>query len=286
MTGSTADADAFNAFEAAGWETTAAGYDDFFGQITPRVLEPLLDAAHVGSGVRVLDVATGPGYVAARAEQRGASVVGVDIAEAMVSLARRRHPQLEFRRGNAEALPFVDGSFDAVVGNFVMHHLGQPEQAVSEFARVLLPGGRLALTVWDVPSRARFVGVFVDAVGEIGARPPRDLPAGPDFFRFSEEEELIRVLGDHELDGIKVNTIAFTHPVSSPDELWHGLLAGTVRTSAIVRGQPDDVQRRIRAAFDRHLEPYRVGTRLELPVSVRLAAARRAPTSRARGRRE
>jgi SAM-dependent methyltransferase len=76
MTEATVDADAFNAFEAAGWEKQAAGYDDFFGPITTRLIEPLLDAAAVGRGVRVLDVASSPGYVAAEAAQRGALVVG------------------------------------------------------------------------------------------------------------------------------------------------------------------------------------------------------------------
>jgi ubiquinone/menaquinone biosynthesis C-methylase UbiE len=99
------DAAAFNAFEAAGWEAKAAGYDEFFGAITTRLVAPLLDAAEVRAGVRLLDVASGPGYAAARAAERGASVVGVDIASAMISLASRLHPQLEFLRGDAEALP-------------------------------------------------------------------------------------------------------------------------------------------------------------------------------------
>jgi ubiquinone/menaquinone biosynthesis C-methylase UbiE len=107
------DADAFNAFEAAGWETHAAGYEAFFGPITTQLVEPLLDAADVRAGARVLDVASGPGYVVAKAAERGASVVGVDIAEAMVSLARQLHPELEFRHGDAEALPFPDDAFDA-----------------------------------------------------------------------------------------------------------------------------------------------------------------------------
>jgi SAM-dependent methyltransferase len=179
------DADAFNAFEAAGWETHAAGYEEFFGPITTRLVEPLLDAAGVRPGARVLDVASGPGYVAARAAERGASVVGVDIAEAMISLARRLHPQLEFRHGSAEALPLRDESFDAALGNFVVLHLGRPEQAAAELARVLVPGGRVALTVWDLPDRARFIGVFLDAVAAAGATPPEDLPVGPPFFRFS-----------------------------------------------------------------------------------------------------
>jgi hypothetical protein len=57
MAGARVDADAFNAFEAAGWEKQAAGYEDFFGQVTVRLVDPLLDAAEVGAGERVLDAA-------------------------------------------------------------------------------------------------------------------------------------------------------------------------------------------------------------------------------------
>jgi SAM-dependent methyltransferase len=183
------DPDAFNAFEAAGWEDRALAYDRFFGSTTSQAVEPLLDAASVAAGTRVLDIATGPGYVAGEAARRGASVVGVDVAAAMVALARRLHPGLEFREADAHALPFEDASFDAVVGNFAILHLGRPEEAVAEFARTLAPGGTLALTVWDRPERARFVGVMLDAVAEAGATPPQDVPMGPDFFRFSVDEE-------------------------------------------------------------------------------------------------
>jgi ubiquinone/menaquinone biosynthesis C-methylase UbiE len=131
--------DAFNAFEAAGWEKRAEDYDRFFRQLTSRMVQPLLDAASVTSGTRVLDIATGPGYVAGQAAARGAEVVGVDIAEAMVALARRLHLDVDFRQADAHALPFDDSSFDAVVGNFAILHLGRPEQAAAEFARVLVP---------------------------------------------------------------------------------------------------------------------------------------------------
>jgi SAM-dependent methyltransferase len=167
------DHDAFTAFEVSGWDAKAAGYDDFFGRITSRLVEPLLDAVDAHAGVRMLDVATGPGYAAAQGADRGASVVGIDIAEAMVVLASRIHPHLDFRVGNAEALPFPDDSFDAVVGNFVMLHLSRPDKAAAEFVRVLCPGGRLALTVWDVPEKTRLFGLFLDAIAEAGATPPR-----------------------------------------------------------------------------------------------------------------
>jgi ubiquinone/menaquinone biosynthesis C-methylase UbiE len=119
MTEAKVDADAFNPFEAAGWEKQAAGTRTSSAPITTRLVDPLLDAVEIGPGERVLDVATGPGYFAAKAAERGAVTTGLDNAEAMLSLARRRHPKIEFRRGDVEALPFPDGSFDAVVGNFI-----------------------------------------------------------------------------------------------------------------------------------------------------------------------
>jgi ubiquinone/menaquinone biosynthesis C-methylase UbiE len=142
------DAEAFTAFEAAGWERKAATYDRLFGQLTGRLVEPLLDAAHIGAGDRVLDVATGPGHVAGKAVDRGAAVIGVDIAPAMVALAQQSVPRAEFRVGNAELLPFADDAFDAVVGNFMIMHVPRPERAGSEFVRIMKPGGRLALTAW------------------------------------------------------------------------------------------------------------------------------------------
>ena len=150
--------DAFDAFEAAGWEEKAVAYERFFGVIAGRLIEPLLTAAAVGVGAKVLDVATGPGWVAAQAAARGASVVGVDVAEAMIARARSAHPELEFRRADAHELPFTDASFDAVVGNLAVMHLSRPERAIAEFARVLRPGGRLALTAWAHPSDTGWPG--------------------------------------------------------------------------------------------------------------------------------
>jgi SAM-dependent methyltransferase len=174
------DAAAFNAFEAAGWEKHAAGYHDFFRPIIARFVEPLLDAANVGPGTRVLDAGCGPGYVSAKAAERGAVTIGVDNAEAMIAIARRSYPSLEFHRGDVEAIAFPEQSFDAVVGCLIMLHLGRPELAASEFARVLVPNGRLALTVWDFAERARVFGgpaVQVWPIHEIARRVLGNAPA-------------------------------------------------------------------------------------------------------------
>jgi SAM-dependent methyltransferase len=173
------DADAFTAFETAGWAEQAEAYHDFFATITTRAVDVLLDAGHVDQASRVLDIATGPGYLAAGSARRGASVVGIDIAHEMLQVARRLHPGIEFRHADAERLPFPDDSFDAVVGNFAILHRAHPERALAEFGRVLAPGGMVALSTWDAPERCRLAGVFVDAVAEVGAPPPVEVPPRP-----------------------------------------------------------------------------------------------------------
>lgn len=202
-------------------------------------------------------------------------MVGVDVATSMVSRARRLHPGLDFRTADVHELPFEDASFDAVVGNFLILHLGRPEQAMAGFVRVLRPGGRVALTAWDLPEHARFLGVFLDAIAEAGASPPEGLPAGPDFFRFSHDEEFDALMREQRLEDRAVRAIGFTHRVATADELWDGMLGGTVRTSALIVQQPEGTQRRIRDAFDPLVERYRRGDVLELPVSVKLAAGRK-----------
>lgn len=269
------DPAAFRRFEATGWEAVAEPYHRFFGPIVARAVDPLLDAARVGPGAAVLDVASGPGYVAARAAARGAAPVGLDVAPAMVALAARLHPGLAFRQGDAERPPFADGSFDAVVGSLVLHHLARPERAAAEWARVLRPGGRLAQAVWAPPDETRLLGVFLDAVQAAGAPPPADLPPGPPFFRYAPAEALAGLLRGAGLADVTVRHLAFTYLVPGADALWDGLLAGSVRTEALIRRQPPDTQRRIRAAFDRLVAGYAGDGGLAMPVAVNVAAGRK-----------
>ena len=106
------------------------------------------------------------------------------------------------------------------------------------FVRTLRPGGRLALTAWDLPERARFLGVFLDAVAEAGATAPEDLPTGPDFFRFSVDDEFDRLMEAHGLELRTVRSIAFTHRVANPGELWEGVLGGPSEPPRSSSGSP------------------------------------------------
>jgi SAM-dependent methyltransferase len=266
----------FDAFEAAGWERAAAAYEPLIGQVTRQVVDPLLDAVEVTAGDRLLDLATGPGYVAGRAAERGASVTGLDLSQAMLEVAGRNHPTVDFRRGDMQELPFEADSFDAVVGNFAILHVGQPDRVSTEAARVLRPGGRFGLTVWDDPARSRGFAVVLDALAEVGATTPAEIPPGPPFFKFADDTEFTRLLEAGGFVDIEISTLSITQRVTSPEAWWDALVDGSVRTAALIRGQTDEVRTALKAAFDRNFEALRSDDGYELPMAVKLASGRRA----------
>ena len=272
----TVDPDAFDSFEAASWEVAASAYDRFFAQVTPLAVEPLLDAAGVTAEKRVLDAATGPGYCAAAAAERRASVLGVDVARAMVELARRKHPVLRFERASVTKLPFPDASFDAAVGNFMILHLGEPERAVEELSRVLVRDGALALSTWDQPDEARLFGVVLEAIADVGVAPPGDVPAGPSFFRFADDAEFRQLLSGAGLSDVRVETVRFEHELRSSEDLFVAMLEGTVRISALLRGADDRQRELVREALESRLSPYRRGTAFAVPVSIKICSGRKA----------
>src|SRR5437762_14284440 len=109
--------EAFRTFELRGWsdEHTANEYLDTFGLVTAQAIPALLEAIGARPGVRLLDVATGPGYVANAAAEKGAIVTGIDFSPTMVEIVKRLYPTIDVREGDAQALDFADGSFDAVI---------------------------------------------------------------------------------------------------------------------------------------------------------------------------
>lgn len=269
------NAEAYKAIERAGWGARAETYGRLTGQITDRLVEPLLDAAGVAAGMGVLDVGTGPGYAAQGAAQRGAVATGVDIADEVLALARRRHHGIRFLRADAEELPFAERSFDALVGNFTINHLPRPERAMREFARVVVPGGRIALSAWDVPERSRFLGIMVDALRACGVTRSPDEPAGPDPHRFADDDEFLGLLSTVGLVGVEVRSVSLTHRVRDGDELWQGLLGGSVRSAGLIMRQPPRTRKRIRAAVERLAEEYRADGGLMIPADAKIACGMR-----------
>ena len=267
-----AGTEAFHAFEHAGWQGAARRYDDAFGSLTRQAIDPLLDAAQVRAGARVLDVASGPGYAAAVAAQRGAQVTALDFSGAMVEMARSQNPEIEFREGGAAELPFKDGSFDAVVMNFGMLHLAQPERAVAEAFRVLCPGGGYAFTVWAKPEEAVGFGIVLDAIRKHG-NPDVPLPPGPPFFRFSDASECDNVLKVAGFRNVDVRKVPQVWRFSASGLLFEAFLAGSVRTQALLHAQSALALAAIRDAVGRLAGEYENHGTVEIPMPAVLAAA-------------
>ena len=265
---------AFRSFEHAGWQKVSKQYHESFASLTSQAIGPLLDAVTTGKGTRLLDVATGPGYVAAAASQRGASVMGVDFSAAMVADANRQYPNIQFREGDAEALPFPDGSFDAVVMNFGLLHLGNPEQAFMEAHRVLGTSGRFAFTVWCKPDVAVGFGIVLDAVqarGQLNV----PLPPGPPFFRFSDPGECVQALLKAGFAMPEVVQVPQIWRLPSPDALFNAMQSATVRTAGILRAQLPEALEAIGRSIREATAAYQRGEGIELPMPAVLASAQK-----------
>jgi len=264
----------FHDFEHAGWERAADHYGDAFGGLTSQTIPSLLAAADVRRGTHVLDVASGPGYVAAEAAALGAVPVGVDFAAEMVALAARRCPTLTFQQGDAEALSFGERTFDAVTINFGVLHLARPDTALAEACRVLKPGGRCAFTVWATPDVSVGFGIVLKAIERHG-RMDVPLPDGPPFFRFSDAAEASRSMIAAGFASPRVETVPLVWRLTSRDALFDAFLHGAVRTAALLRGQTPDALTSIRRAIAEGADRYRKGNSIELPMAAVLTSALR-----------
>lgn len=232
--------DAFAAWERAAWESRAQPYATDLTRLTGPGAQPLLDAAAVTVGTRLLDVATGPGVVAAAALARFAEVTAVDQSAPMVDIATRFG--IDAQVAGADDLPFEDGAFDAVVAGFLLNHLARPEAAVAEMARVCR--GRLAMTVWDLPDRNPALGLFGPVAAEVGV--VAEAPPGPDAARFADEGEARRLLAD--LDDVRVQRVTWTLEVE-PGAWFDAVGASTPRTGAVIAAATAEQRSQMRRRY-------------------------------------
>jgi SAM-dependent methyltransferase len=175
----------------------------------------------------VLDLACGTGQPAATAAARvrpGGHVTATDLTPEMVAAARRKAERLgldhvDVREMDMQALAFGEASFDAVTCRFGLMFCPDPVRAAAEAHRVLRPGGRFALAVWDEPAANPFFTVLAAAVADVVPMPPPDA-AAPGVFRLAPPGELERVLRAAGFQEIAVERRPMTFTFASPDEYW------------------------------------------------------------------
>jgi ubiquinone/menaquinone biosynthesis C-methylase UbiE len=258
------DPQAVREFEHAGWERAAAHYAATFAGATRAFIDRLLDAARVGAGMRMLDLASGPGHVAAAAAERGALPVGLDFSPAMIALARAGHTGIRSEQGDAEALPFADASFDAVVANFGVHHVPEPIRALREAHRVLRPGGRVAFTAWASPPENIAWRLLYDAISAHGDLRAADAP--PPGGSLRRPEDLLRLLDASGFAETEAKRVPGEWSLATARDLLEGFRRGTVRTAALIDAQPAAALPQIEAAIAHGIAPYRSANGFAVPI--------------------
>ncbi len=265
----------FSQIERDGWQRNAVDYDAVDLPATRQAFKPLLDSLGDLAGRRLLEVAFGTGHLAAEALARGATVVGVDVAPAMVALARQRVPGASFHEGDAEALPFEDEQFDAVICCFGLMHFAEPARALREAARVLKPGGIVSFTVWQAPQHGGELFNLILGTYEKLANMDVGLPPAPPAFELADPEVRDPMLTQAGFREIRAEEIAITWPLRGPETVVEFVLKGAVRTRMIYERQTPQIQQRIREALATATTPYLRNGGLGIPCPAVLVTARR-----------
>jgi len=239
--------DAFRDFELAGWgnDAVAISYHRNLAEVTSGCIPQLIQAAGVTAGHKVLDVACGAGYIAAAARDAGAEAIGVDFSPAQVRLAEQTYPDLRFIEGDAEALPFEDSVFDAVLNGFGMPHVPNPDKASAEAYRVLKPGGRFAYASWLDATKCVLFSMVYDAIREHGSLDV-GLPPGPNFFSCGDLDYASDMLGRAGFTNVSITDVPLAWRVPFPDTVINAISSGTVRAATVLKRQnPADMERKL-----------------------------------------
>jgi SAM-dependent methyltransferase len=201
-------------------------YERYVGRWSRPVGRELLAWLAVPKGASWLDVGSGTGALSETilAAASPAAVTGVDSAEGFVAHARTAVPAATFLVGDAQELPFADGSFDAVVSGLVLNFVPDPGRAVAEMTRVARPGGTVAAYVWDYAGRMELMRVFWDAAGELDPA-ARELDEGIRFRALGRDglARLFWAAGQAEVDSRAIDVPTVFRDF---DDYWEPFLGG------------------------------------------------------------
>jgi len=257
-----------NLSAARTWDAGAKRYERISGQIADAI-EHCIDRLGVRSEERILDIATGTGFGARRLAAKGADVVGVDIAAEAIDAAREldRPGDIDFRVADAEALPFPDARFDAVISTFGVMFCGDAERAARELGRVCRPGGRLALATW-----AQHGGVA--EMFEVISRYKSPAPAGsPSPFDWGDTGYLVKLLEEDFDLGFEEGTSYYRE--ASGDDAWEAFATGYGPLVTLLAKLDDDAATTLRHEFVTFHERHRTGVGVLVPRPYLITVGRR-----------
>jgi ubiquinone/menaquinone biosynthesis C-methylase UbiE len=253
----------------------AAEYDRAFAHVTRYFMPFVLRAAHIAQGMRVLDIAAGTGLsaeVALSAVGPTGHLTAADISPFMAEKARERLGEARNASvlvEDAQALTFSDETFDAVVCNLGLMFFPEPAHALSEFRRVLRPGGWLAASVNTVPARS-----YNHQINVILTRYVPDLcEAVTRTFSLGEGSRLEEVFREGGFSQIKTHTVKHTFVLPSFDVYYGPFERGGASTGQALAVLPDEIRRAARDEVRRDLGD--TGGPIGVEVEYRIAGAQR-----------
>jgi SAM-dependent methyltransferase len=254
--------------QGALWGAEARDYSEFVEGFFRPAYQRIFEETGMGPGVRLLDIACGPGLAAAIAARRGAEVAGLDAADASIAIARNRTPTGDFRVGDMEELPWADAAFDVVTSFNGFQFAADMNTALREAARVTKPGGHVGMVVWGRAEECDVPGLMA-ALRELLPPQPPSAPTAPPLSAPGRIESLFQQVGLSPVCAGEVEC-----PMEFPDleAARRGLLSAGAAVAVIQRVGAEPVHRVLAEA----LAPFRTrsaGYRLRNILRFAVAAA-------------
>jgi SAM-dependent methyltransferase len=230
------------------WGSDPEGWA-LFGEPHNRPLfEALLDATGVRQGTHLLDVGCGTGLTLVLAAARGATVSGVDVTPGLLEIAEQRLPESDLWQTDMEHLPFEDSAFDVVVGANAFQFAGDPRRALVEAARVLRPGGAIAVSMFAEPERSESTALHL----AMSALSPPERQASHAPYALSDPGQLEAALDAAAFGPAVAEEVVCVWRYGRAADAVRGLLSSAGATRAV-----EDVGRdAVEAVIESALEPF------------------------------